>query len=61
MSDSADGYFKEDLKVEVGKFSLDMLDFEDEETKVSNDDSQEDSIVDALKNRKNRSEDEDDD
>jgi hypothetical protein len=61
MSDSADGYFKEDLKVEVGKFSLDMLDFEDEETKVSNDDSQDDSIVDAIKNRKNRSEDEDDD
>jgi hypothetical protein len=27
---NADGYFKEDLKVEVGSFSLDMLDLDDD-------------------------------
>lgn len=27
----ADGYFKEELKIDVGEFSLDSLDFKDEE------------------------------
>jgi hypothetical protein len=49
---NADGYFKEDLKVDVGTFSLDMLDFEEEETHNTHTESADDTIVDAVKNNK---------
>jgi hypothetical protein len=44
---NADGYFKEDLKVDVGSFSLDMLDDMDDSKSVLEDDE----LVDVKKNK----------
>lgn len=57
---NADGYFKEDLKVEVGSFSLDMLDMGDEEETVEiaeDSENTEDPIIEAVKNKRKSDED----
>lgn len=33
LNKQGDGYFKEELKVDVGSFSLDMLDMQDDDKK----------------------------